>query len=157
MTGTMSAMQTARPQPCSIVRCRRGTVTIEFALVLPILLGLLIQIIDFGLAFHERIQLESAARAGLSFALADRTDTASIQDAVRQATGLPAGSLTVTVAEFCECPNGGGSVACGSGCGATPEAVYIQIDVQKTFDPLMPHRLLDEFYTLTGTAIGRVN
>jgi Flp pilus assembly protein TadG len=42
----------------------RGAVTVEFALILPILLILLVGIIEFGQAYNTQIALQGAAREG---------------------------------------------------------------------------------------------
>ncbi|HYI21998.1 MAG TPA: TadE/TadG family type IV pilus assembly protein [Candidatus Limnocylindrales bacterium] len=52
------------PQPSHVPasRSRRGQSLVEFALVLPMLLVLLLGIADFGRAFHAGITVEAAAR-----------------------------------------------------------------------------------------------
>ena len=48
----------------SQLRCRRGTSTVEFALVLPLLLVLLFAIIEFGFLFKDQMAVQQAAREG---------------------------------------------------------------------------------------------
>jgi len=42
----------------------RGSVTVEFVLVLPVLLIILFSLIDFGRLMHAKLQLAEAAREG---------------------------------------------------------------------------------------------
>jgi PKD repeat protein len=52
---------------------------VEFALVLPVLLILLLTAIDFGRLFFSFIEMNNAAREGASYAAGNATDTAGIE------------------------------------------------------------------------------
>ena len=55
-------------QTCTVTRRRqRGQAVVEFALVLPILLILLLGIVDFGFGFKTRITVTNATREGARF------------------------------------------------------------------------------------------
>jgi hypothetical protein len=43
---------------------QRGAVAVEFAIILPLLLGMLLGVIDFGVAYTQNISLQAAAREG---------------------------------------------------------------------------------------------
>lgn len=43
----------------------RGAVAVEFAIVLPVLLALILGIIEFGMAFNAQMSLTNAAREGV--------------------------------------------------------------------------------------------
>ena len=43
-------------------RRQRGAAAVEFALVLPLLLSLLLGVIDFGMAYGQSVSLQGAAR-----------------------------------------------------------------------------------------------
>ncbi|GAA3673074.1 hypothetical protein GCM10023081_09300 [Arthrobacter ginkgonis] len=43
---------------------QRGATAVEFALILPLLIAMLMGVIDFGLAFSQNISLQAAAREG---------------------------------------------------------------------------------------------
>lgn len=136
-------------------RANRGTVTIEFALIAPVLLLLLLHVVDFGLAFNQRMKLESAARAGLQYAMFDKDNTVGIQAAVTGATDLDADDMTVTVTEFCEC--NGVTATCGVSCddGAWP-GTYVQISATSQFNAIFSVYGLQDVFNLEGSAIGRV-
>ena len=43
---------------------QKGAAAVEFALILPLLLGMLLGVIDFGVAYSQNITLQAAAREG---------------------------------------------------------------------------------------------
>ncbi len=67
----------------------RGAAAVEFALVVPILLGLVFGIVEFSMAYNYRTQLNNAAMAGARhYAL--HHDKAQAVNTVRSAVDLPA-------------------------------------------------------------------
>ena len=90
-------------------REERGSVVVEFALVLPIIVLLLFGMIEFGRGYNAKVQLTSAVREGAR-AVALNTDVNSDgvvdTDDVSQATtggapGLEAGDIAVNVVTAC--------------------------------------------------------
>lgn len=70
----------ATPLPARIPpahRRERGAATVEFALVLPVLLMLVFGIIDFGRAYSQQVQLSQLAREGARLASLGSTDVTS--------------------------------------------------------------------------------
>jgi Flp pilus assembly protein TadG len=43
---------------------QRGAAAVEFAIILPLLLGMLLGVIDFGVAYTQNISLQASAREG---------------------------------------------------------------------------------------------
>ena len=84
----------------------RGSVAVEFALLLPVLLLLIFGIIDFGRAINDQITLTQAAREGARLASLGYSTSAVTTRAQSAATGLsPVPTVTVTTA----CPTGAGT------------------------------------------------
>jgi Flp pilus assembly protein TadG len=93
---------------CSVPHClirrmrwgERGTALVEFALVLPLLLVLVMGIIDFGRAFQTVVTLTNAAREGARLG-ATGASASDIQSRVVSTAGVPisAGNVTVTNAQ----------------------------------------------------------
>lgn len=70
------------------VRDQRGQTAVEFALVAPLLVVLLLGIIQVGIAFHDYVTITDAARAGARKAIVARFtggNTATTKQAVRDA------------------------------------------------------------------------
>lgn len=70
-------------------RARRGSTLLEFALVVPILLAMLIGIIEFGFPFKNHLTVANAVREGARAAALGRS-TAAIQARIESgAVGVP--------------------------------------------------------------------
>ena len=82
----------------------RGSVAVEFALLLPVLLLLIFGIIDFGRAINDRITLTQAAREGARLASLGYSTSAVTTRTQSAATGLSPVTVTVTSS----CPAGAG-------------------------------------------------
>ena len=119
---------------------RSGVAAVEFALILPILVFVLLATVDFSLYIVTRLELEQALRAGGQYALDDFTDTTTITSAVLGATNLT--GITVTVGSlFCECPGGTSAVCRGqsnyTNCtGGISPAAFLNISGTVTHNPL---------------------
>jgi Flp pilus assembly protein TadG len=72
---------------------RRGSATLEFALVLPILLYLILGIIEFGWMIKSQLTIANATREGARFAALGNTSTAVRTRVKTVSTSLPT-SLT---------------------------------------------------------------
>jgi len=83
----------------------RGSVAVEFALLLPVLLLIIFGVIDFGRAISAQITLTQAAREGARLASLGYSASAVQTRAQSAATGLSA--VTVTVSS--SCPSGAGT------------------------------------------------
>ncbi|MGY1811056.1 TadE/TadG family type IV pilus assembly protein [Blastococcus sp. SYSU D00669] len=125
------------------LREERGASAVEFALIAPLLVLLVIGIVEFGHAFQVHGQLSAAAREGVR-AMALQNDPAAARAAVRNATSTldPAvtdAQISITPAA---CPLTGGSTT-----------VRLSIDYDMPF--------LTGFFgagiDLTGTGVMRCN
>lgn len=94
-----------------------GAAAVEFALILPVLLIVLIGLIDYGFAMFNKMELRSAARAGAQYALGDSTDTSSITQTVVDASNLGISSSDVTLT--CNCLDTSTEALSSTTCGAT--------------------------------------
>src|SRR5215213_441219 len=92
----------------SVLAPRKGVAAVEFAIVAPILVTIVLGMIQLGRAFEMQTLLDVAAREGARFASIDRTGMTSggqtgnqklIQDVENflASNGLPKNQITVTV------------------------------------------------------------
>jgi len=106
----MSRIRSARTGPApglapapSRRRHPRGQSVVEFALILPVFLLLLLITVDFGRLFFTTIQLTNAAREGANYAATNPTDTVNIEARVLAEANAQAqrGQGAITVATAC--------------------------------------------------------
>jgi Flp pilus assembly pilin Flp len=125
------------------LRGERGASAVEFALIVPLLLSLVLGIAEFGHAFQVQGTLSAAAREGVRV-MALQNDQAAGKAAVRAATSMLHPSVTDAQMDFTpeSCPAGGGT-----------QLVTLTITYPKPF--------LTGFFgtqvTLTGKAVMRCN
>jgi Flp pilus assembly protein TadG len=141
-------------------RSERGVAVVEFALIAPFLIVVLISTTDLALAFYSRSQLSAAVAAGAQYAyLNGQTPAATfIQDVGSVITHAVPVSISAPVVNFnnntantgnaasCYCPTGtaqslvwGNSLACGTACGSQNELTaggYVLVQASHTFTPL---------------------
>lgn len=90
-------------RPTHSLRSEQGQAAVEFALVAPVLIVLLLAIVQAGIAFNHYLAVTDAARAGARRAVVARfssTPVADVQTAVQGAAGdLDASQLGVTVSD----------------------------------------------------------
>ncbi|MDH6182295.1 Flp pilus assembly protein TadG [Microbacteriaceae bacterium SG_E_30_P1] len=98
-----------------------GAAAVEFALVLPVLLIVLLGIIEFGAAYNAQLLLTNAAReAARSYSItADETAAVAAASTATEVIGLP---LTASDIDFAVTPNG----VCSS-----PAMLTVTVTVQK--------------------------
>lgn len=99
---------------------QRGAVAVEFALILPILLMLVLGIIDFGRLYYTQVTLTQAAREGARLeALSKPTVVSGTTGA---ATGLSGLTVTINGTAYASDPNP--AVSCPTGQDATVKVSY---------------------------------
>jgi Flp pilus assembly protein TadG len=76
----------------------RGSATVEFALVLPIVLAIALALVQVGLLVRDRLLVESAVRSGARIAAVDPTDDAVRDAVIRAAPALDPDRVEVSVA-----------------------------------------------------------
>jgi hypothetical protein len=120
-------------------RVRRGQGLVEFAIILPVLVLILLGTIDFGRVLFSWIQVMNAAREGAAYAAFNPNDSGGIQLHVDQEANVQQqggeGSLNVTVT--CHRADDGTVVPCDaafvSGLGST-----VTVRVEEGFTFLTP-------------------
>jgi Flp pilus assembly protein TadG len=133
----------------------RGVAAVEFGLILPVFVTLLIGCLDFGLAYLADAQLAAAVSAGAQYAFTQgqtesgSTLTSDVSSFVTAVSQVSLSALTVTnnnglSATSCYCVTGAtptytGPVSCGSTCtdGSTA-GKFVAISASFTYTPIFP-------------------
>lgn len=136
------------------VRSEEGIVGVELAAVAAALSIVLLGMIEVTSALHQNVQLQQAARAGAEFAIKYPSDTAGIEQAVVGATGNSSAGLTVTVTQFCECPDGT-SVSCTDTCSGVSPDTFMRVDLAQPASQMLSATGLMSGTTLHASATMR--
>jgi hypothetical protein len=151
----------------SIWRCRRGSVTVEGAMVAVVLAILLLGVIDFGLAYRRQAELENAVRAGTQYAMVRRPqqgDVEPIRDAVYRTAPFPEGTpgTALEVEFYCECPDGapaqcsapGGVALCG---GGVDRHSFVRVRLSETYALMLAYPGVGQDIGLAAEGSVRLN
>lgn len=133
----------------AIWRDRDGVAALEFALMAPILLVMIMGIYDVGRAMSDTMRLETAARAGVEYALRAPSDSAGIQNAALTTLQAVSGAVVDPAVMTCSCP-GTSEGACGASCSGMKR--FITLVVHKNQTGL----LLNNVIALRGDATARL-
>lgn len=114
---------------------RRGQALVEFALIIPIFLLVMLGLFDMGRAVFHFSTISNATREAVRFGIVDQNTAKIRQTAVDSATGiirLTTGEVTVTYLA----PN----LATGTSCSTPPYEIgcVIQVEIRSTFQPATP-------------------
>ncbi len=117
----------------------RGAAAVEFALMATVIAAMLTGIANYGMAQFDKMELESAARAGAQMALKDRTDTTAIENAAINATNLTLNANdTIELTPSCWCADVDASATCGVTCtNGDPTQYFMTVTVKETFTLLI--------------------
>ena len=144
-------------------KSERGVAAVEFALITPMLLLLLMGIYDYGMFLNQQMRLESTARAAAEYINQGGEEDNLQADVVNMmnldANSGSADSLQLQTEYICEC-TGGEVLACDdeeASCTADDEDTetyirrYVIVNVNMTFDTLFPYPGLPEAVPLSGS------
>lgn len=147
---------------------RRGVAIVEFAVVLPVFLLILVPVVDIGMGFYYKVQVSTAAEAGTQYAFVHGWNSAGISTAVTSATGLS--SIVVSTGyprKACGCANGT-QIANQSTppCTGTPctdvnsnpmaAGTYVFVQAEVVYTPLLAYALMGSSVTLTSQSVVRI-
>ena len=112
---------------------KSGTAAVEFALISPIFITLLMGTVDYGLEIYYDAQLHGAVRAGAQYATGtgEAANYTGITAAIQGNSSL-AGLVVPTPVSSCLCANGG-TVACTGGTCTDGSKVGTYLTVSATY------------------------
>ena len=85
------------PKACGGPHGQHGTATVEFALVLPLLLVMTLSLVQVGLLARDRLLVEAVARAGAREAALQADEAAIREAALAAGPGLDASGVTIGI------------------------------------------------------------
>ena len=81
----------------AILKKKRGQAIVEFALILPVFILILLGIMEFGLVFHQYLVVTAASREGARVAALGGSDAETLTMVNTSAVSNNAGQLTTTI------------------------------------------------------------
>jgi len=147
-----------------LIRSERATSMIEFALVAPVFIFMLVGVIEMGRYTYFAVLAQHAARAGVQYAaqnLQTAADASVSGPATASAAAADAQSLSQwKVTSWIACTNTGGPTACpttnNAGSVAPNLVYYVGVKVTGTFKSLLSYPGIPNNVPVTGTAVMRV-
>ena len=138
---------------------KRGSAAIEFALISPVFVILLIGVTELGFAGLGAMRVQDAAEAGALYAQVHGWNSAGIVSAVTNATGATGLTATPAPVNFCGCPGADGvtAITCTDTCadGSTP-GQYITVSASMPRLSIMPGTITTLPDTLTAHSTVRI-
>lgn len=112
---------------------------VEFAIILPVFMFLLVIAIDFGRLFFSYVQIQNGAREGANYGQGFPTDLVGITATVQRETNAQAqrGEGTAAVATTCQNP-AGTVIACTLATGGAGPGNTVTVNVNRPFTFLTP-------------------
>lgn len=148
--------------PKTSMRLRTGTsgsAAIEFGIIAPLLLLLLVGVVELGFGVHQAMQVQDAAEAGALYAGKHGWDQGGIAAAVVNATGAKDVTADPAPTLFCGCPSVSGiaEVTCSDTCpdGSGPGR-YVRVSAAIPHTAILVGLLVPLPDTLRGQAVVRV-
>jgi len=120
------------------LRSKRAFATVEFALILPLLLLFVAAAINYAMLMRNAIAVADAARAGAQFGsinLTNAANTSAIESNALDAAPDVA-NLTVTAAKTCQCSTGTVVSCSGGTCSSGAVRTYVQVTAKTTVSAL---------------------
>jgi Flp pilus assembly protein TadG len=135
-----------------------GTAAIEFAIITSVVLMMMICVVDIGMGFYRKMQVQNAAQTGAEYAMLHGYNATSIASAVTAATTFTGISASPTPTQYCGCASNSGitSITCSSTCadGSQP-ATYVSVSAQGTYNTILTYPLIPSTFTLTAQSTVR--
>jgi Flp pilus assembly protein TadG len=153
----------SRPRLIRIAHANQGLAAIEFALLAPVLMALLVGLLDFGLAFQRQLNVNAAAEAGASYAVINGFDVTGISTIVTNSGGGIQASPAPT--EVCGCPGATTGITTSSPAappctGKCPDGstagVYVSSNALLSYSTLLPWPGITNPLSLSSTQMVRI-
>jgi len=142
----------------SLLAAREGGAAIEFAMIMPIAVAMLVLMFDLGTGGYMKSRVLSAAQAGTTYVEAHGWDRRGIVLAVRAATNLPSVNIQATLSCGCVAGTAINDQLCGTPCPSGAAAgTYAAVTASSVYTPLIPYPGLARSMTLSASSIVRVN
>lgn len=133
-----------------------GAAAIEFALILPILVVVLMGLVNFGFILIKSDKLNGVLSSGILYSVHTPSDLTATIDKMKAASNL--NPIDIKAEQVCECP-GGVEISCSNVCsGSVTPTHFITFTANSsvaTLPVLLP--IISNPYPITGSVTFRIN
>lgn len=136
-----------------------GVSLLEFALIVPILVFIVVGVVDLSLVIAQSMVVTQAAEVGAAYGTlaGNHTDYTGMTAAATVAANGLSGFSVTSVSNWCSCTAGGTAVGCSSSCaGSTSPIMYVQVQTSATEQVLTSYPGLQSSFVLQGNSVLRV-
>jgi Flp pilus assembly protein TadG len=139
-------------------KAERGSAIVEFGMLAPVLILMLMGAIDFARVFFTSISVVNAARAGVQYGLRSNGksgDLTGMQNAAL-ADGSDIAGMTATATRFCQCSDGATANCLTGSCGTYGRPrIYVKVTTAVAFQTLFRYPGVPATVNLTKSATMR--
>ena len=136
-----------------------GAISVEFAILFPVLVVLIVGAWDVGRFINTASALTNLSRSGLQYALTKFWDEDAVEQAVLdEADRQGMTGVTVNALATCECPDGTVPLDCSlsNACGATDDPlIFYEVSTTTTYDMTIPYPYIS-LSTITRSGRARI-
>ncbi len=136
----------------------KGAVAVELAIIGPALVLMMVSTVDLGMGIYRKMQVQNAAQAGAEYAIGHGF-TASISNAVTNATTFSGLTASPAPVQFCGCPSSSGvtNVTCNSTCPSGAVAgPYVTVSAEGTYNTILSYPSIPDSFSFTSQATVRI-
>ena len=134
-----------------------GAITVEFILLVPFMLMLLMMMLDFGSYLLKKQGLSSTTR-GIITIVSNTPNFAIDQPALlsmaQTSLGPDATNIVLNVSTQCTCNTV--PTSCTSNCGAAPSRMEVRADISYDHNPIFPYPGIGQTVTVSDSLAFRV-
>lgn len=135
-----------------------GVAAVEFSMLAPILILLMVGVMDMGLYVRDKMKLEQISRASVDYVLNGGLEENIQTEVLEYYDSEHVSDYTVTAERVCTCSDGVaqdcGAVTCDFGDYSRQ---YVQVSINRNYSTLFPYPGIPEELTLNGHARMRLD
>lgn len=135
----------------SFFKSESGVAAVEFSLVAPILIFLMIGLMDMGIYIRDRMKLEQISRAAVDYVMQGGLEENITTDILNYYDQAHADQYTISTERVCTCSDGVAqtcdAVSCDSGDYSRQ---FFQVNIDRTFQTTFPYPGISDEISLKG-------
>ena len=137
-------------------QCEKGVAAVEFALLVPVLVIILMGVVDYGTFMNQKMKLQDLSRTAVQYVVQGGSASDVMANIVETsdfytAAGADGQTVNVDMAQECECA-GGTSVSCSGTCSAVGDYMryFYSARLDSTYTPIFVYPGLPTSIRLEG-------